>query len=189
MSTDDRGHAPVEEPAHPDLLARRLGVHVHQQLVDLPVELVEDRLDLHERRTARAQVQVAAQVDDAETHAIALHHRESVSRLAAQVVGRTHDALLSVQVRVDLLAVVRMVAQRDDVDPRVQELVGDLRRDPESARDVLAVDHDESGSVAFTQLGKKRQQGPAPESADEVADEEDARGGVGHGAYSGATGR
>jgi hypothetical protein len=67
-------------------------------------------------------------------------------------------------------------------------LVGDLRRDAEP-RDVLGVDHDESRLVALDQPGQERQQRPAAEAADHVADEEDARGGVGHGPYSRATGR
>ena len=40
---------------------------------------------------------------------------------------------------------VGVVAERDDVDAGGEQLVGDLRRDPEAAGDVLAVDDDEVG--------------------------------------------
>ena len=109
--------------------------------------------------------------------------------LRAQIVGRANDALLSVEVRVDLLAMVGVVAQRDDVDAGAEQLVGDLRRDAQAARDVLGVDHDEGRRVALDEPGQQGEQRAAAEAADHVADEEDARGRVGHGPYSGATGR
>jgi len=38
VGADDPGHAPVEEPAHADLLAGRLGVEVDEDVVDLALE-------------------------------------------------------------------------------------------------------------------------------------------------------
>ena len=84
---------------------------------------------------------------------------------------------------------VSVVAQGDDVDAGAQQLVGDLRRDAEPARDVLGVDHDEGRAVTLDEPGQEGEQRPAAEAADHVTDEEDARGGVGHGPYSRATGR
>jgi hypothetical protein len=84
---------------------------------------------------------------------------------------------------------VGVVAKRDDVDAGAEQLLGDLRGDAQAAGDVLGVDHDERRIVTLAQLGQQREQRPATQPADEVADEEDARGGVGHGAYSGATRR
>jgi len=184
VGADDGRDAAVEVPAQADLLAGRLGVHVDEDVVDLALEAAEDRVDLDERRAAGAEVEVPREVDDPEAHTVALHDGEAVARLRAEVVGRPQDPLLVVEVRVDLLAVIGVVTERDDVDARGEELVGDLRRDPEAAGDVLAVDHDEGRVVALAQRGEEPQQRPAAEPAHEVADEEDGRGRVRHGAYS-----
>jgi len=184
VGAEDGGDAAVEVPAQADLLARRLGVHVDEDVVDLALEAAEHRVDLDERRAAGAEVEVPREVDDPQAHAVALHDREAVARLRPQVVGRPQDPLLVVQVRVDLLAVIGVVAERDDVDAGREQLVGDLRRDPEAPGDVLGVDDDEGRVVPLAQGGEEPQQGPAAESADEVADEEDGRGRVRHGAYS-----
>jgi len=184
VGADDGRDAAVEIPAQADLLARRLGVHVDEDVVDLPLEAAEDRVDLDECRAAGAEVEVPREVDDPEAHAAALHDREAVARLRPEIVGRPQDPLLRVEVREDLLAVIGVVSERDDVHARREELVGDLRRDPEAPGDVLGVDDDEGRVVALAQGGEEPQQGPAAESADEVADEEDGRGRVRHGAYS-----
>ena len=75
------GHPAVEEPAHPDLLAGRLGVDVDQDVVDLALELAEDGVDLDEGRAARAQEEVAAEVDDSQPRAVALDDRPAVAGL------------------------------------------------------------------------------------------------------------
>jgi hypothetical protein len=163
-------------------------VHVDEDVVDLALELGEHVLDLYERGAARAQEQVARQVHDAQADAVAVDHRVAAPGLRAQVVGRAHDARLLVEVGEDLLAVVGVVAERDGVDPGPEQLVGDLRRDAEPAGDVLGVDDDERGLVALAQAGQQSEQRPPAEPAHEIADEEDGRGAVGHGAYSGARG-
>jgi len=189
VRADHRGHATVEVPAEADLLARRLGVHVDEHVVDAVAEALEHRVDLDERRPPGPQVEVAREVHDAEPHSVALDDRVAAARLRAQVVRRAHDPRLVVEVRVDLLAVIGVVAERDDVDARGEQLVGDLRGDPEAAGDVLAVDDDEGGREALAEAGEQAEQRPPPEAADEIADEEDGRRGVGHGAYSRAQGR
>jgi len=188
VRADDRRHAAVEVPAQADLLARGLRVHVDEHVVDRALQLAEDVLDLGERRAPGAQEQVARQVHDPEADPVALDDGVAAPRLGAQVVRRPHDARLVVEVGVDLLAVVGVVAERDRVDPRAEQLVGDLRRDPEAAGDVLGVDDDERRLVALAQPGQQREQRPPAQPAHEIADEEDGRGAVGHGAYSGARG-
>ena len=110
-----------------------------------------------------------------------VHDADAVAGLAAQVVVRPQDRLVRIEVGEDLLAVVGVVAERDDVDARREQLVGDLRRDPEPARGVLAVDDDERGGMAFAQRGQQVQQRVPTQRTDHVADEQDARGGVRHG--------
>ncbi len=113
-------------------------------------ELPESHLDLGECRVSRSQVEVPTEVDHAEAlPADVLDHAGTVTGLAAQEVGRAHDPRLGVEIRIDLTAVVGMVAERDRVDPRGQQLIGGLGCDAQPARDVLAVDDHERGGVAF----------------------------------------
>ena len=148
-------------------------MHVDEHVVDL-AELAERDLDLGERRAPGAQVEVAAEVHDAEAHAVVLHDAAAAARLAAQEVRGAHDPLVRVEVGVDLAAVVGVVAERDRVDARGEHLVGVLGRDPEPARGVLAVDHHERRLVALAQEREAVEQRVAPEAADDVADEQDA---------------
>ena len=88
------------------------------------------------------------EVDHAEAHAVALDDAAAVAGLRREVVRRPHDrGRLRVEVRVDLMAMVGVVAERDDVDAGGEQLVGDLRRDAQAAGGVLAVDHDEGRLV------------------------------------------
>ena len=79
-----------------------------------------------------------------------------------------------VEVGVDLALAVGVVAERDHVDAGREQLVGDLRRDPEAAGGVLAVDDDEVGREALAQRRQQRQQRALADAADDVADEQDA---------------
>ena len=181
--------AAVEVPAHRDLLRRRLRVNVDEDLLDA-LELPKRGLDLGEGRAAGPQVEVAAQVDDAEAHAVALDHAGPVAGLASQVVGGPHDARLAVEVWVDLTAVVGVVAERDRVDAGSEHLVGDLRGDAEAARRVLAVDDHERRRVELAQNGQTVEQRVPSQPADDIADEQDAGRAVpGSGAVRGTRGR
>ena len=97
-----------------------------------------------------------------------------MSGLAAQEVGRAQDPRLGVQIRVDLAAMVGVVAERDRVDSAREQLVGGLWRDPQPARDVLAVDHDEGRIEALAQQRQALEQRAPADAADEIADEQDA---------------
>src|SRR3954452_16627603 len=86
-------------------------------------------------------------VHHGEAHAVVLGDDPAAPRLGGQVVRRAHDRMIGVQVRVDLTAMECVVAQRDDVRARGEQLVGDLWRDAEAARGVLAVDDHEGRLV------------------------------------------
>ena len=68
---DRRGPA-VEEPAHRDLLARRLGVHVDEDVVDAALESRQGRLGLLEEGVGGVDVEVALQAHDPQADAVAL---------------------------------------------------------------------------------------------------------------------
>jgi len=181
VRAQDRGDPPVEEPAERDLLARRLRVDVDQQVVDPTLEPPQRGLGLLEEGVRGVHVEVPGQVDDAQAHAVAGDDRLAPARLRAQVVARTQHPVAAVEVAEDLPPPVGVVAERDDVDAGLQKLVGETRRDPQPAGHVLGVDHDERRPVALAQGGQHAEQRPAPRAADEVAGEEDGRGGIGHG--------
>ncbi len=180
VGPDDGGDVAVEVPAEADLLACGLGVHVDEDVVDLALELADDGVGGREGRAPGLEEDVAAQVDHAEPHAVAFDHRVAVAGLGGEVVGRPQDVLVGVQVGPDLLAVVGVVAERDDVDAGREELVGDLRGDPETGGRVLPVGHHEGRCVLLAEPGKEAEQSLAAEAPDDVADEEDPGGRVSH---------
>ena len=69
---------------------------------------------------------------------------------------------------------VGVVAERDRIDPGREQLIGGLWRDPQSARDVLAVDHDEDRVQTLAQDGQALEQRASADAPDEVANEQDA---------------
>ena len=83
---------------------------------------------------------------------------DAVPGLAAQVVGGAHDARAAIEIVVDLAVVVGVVAERDRVDAGAEHLLGDLRRYPQAARGVLAVDDDERRVVTFAQHRQRGEQ-------------------------------
>ena len=99
---------------------------------------------------------------------------DAVPGLAAQKVGWAHDPRLSVQIGVDLPTVIGVVPKRDRVDARREQLIGDLRGDPQPAGDVLSVDDDELGRVALAQQREAVEQRAPADAPHEVADEQDA---------------
>ncbi len=144
VRADDRGHAPVEVPAHPDLLARRLGVHVDEDVVGLSREGVQGGIGLGERRPPRVHEQVARQRHDPQPRPRRARRRTSRGPgwLRRKFAGRRISSSL-VEVGVDLALAVGVVAERDHVDAGGEQLIGDLRGDSEAAGHVLAVDDDE----------------------------------------------
>jgi len=150
-------------------------VHVHEDVIDIVAQLAQRGLDLRKRRTARAQIEVAAEVDHTQAQPVALHHARTVAWLDAQEVGRTQDPRLGIQVGIDLTAVIGVVAERDRVHPAGEQCAGRLRRDPQPACHVLAVDDHERRLEALAQNRQALEQRASPNAADEIADEQDAR--------------
>ena len=115
MGTDHGGYPTIEVPSHADLLARGLGVHVDEHVVDLRPERVQGGIGFRERVPPGVHEKVARQRDDTETHPVSGHDAPAVARLAAQEVGWTDDPLLGIQERIDIPMPVGVVAQRDHI--------------------------------------------------------------------------
>ena len=94
--------------------------------------------------------------------------------LDAQEVDRAQDPRLGVEIRVDLATVIGVVAERDRVHAAREQRARGLRRDPQTARDVLGVDDHERGVEALAQDRQALQQRAPADRADEVPDEQDA---------------
>jgi len=175
VGADDGGHLAVEEPAHRDLLARRLGVHVDEHVVGAG-HLPQGVVDRREGGRGRLHEQVARHVHDAERRAVlALEHAGPVARLGPEEVRGPDDELLLVEVGPDLAVAVGVVAERDHVDPGGEQLVRVLGRDADAAGGVLPVDDHEVERELLAQPGEELAQRAAPGGGDDVADEEDGR--------------
>jgi hypothetical protein len=159
-------------------------MHVDEHVVHAAAQVAQHRVDLDERGPARAQEEVARERDDPEADAVAFDDHGAVPGLRAQVVRGPDDPVVLVEVCVDLLAVEGVVAERDDVNARAEELVGELGRDAEATGDVLGVDDDEGRRVLLAQPRQQGEQRPPAEAADDVADEEKGRRRNGHAPYS-----
>ena len=169
---DARGHAPVEVPAHRDLLAGRLRVHVDEHGVGSVAQLGERGIRVRERRADGLQVHEAGQVDHAQAHAVPLDHGVPAARASLRVVRGPHDPLLAIQQVVHLAVPERVVAERDRVGPHLEQLARRLLRDPHAAGGVLPVHHHEVRLVRSTDLRQQRGERPASDAADHIADEE-----------------
>ena len=89
-----------------------------------------------------------------------------------RVVRRAHDPLLAVEQVVDLAVAVGVVAERDRVDPDLEQLARRLLRDPHAARGVLPVHDHEVRLVGVAEPRQQRGERAASDAADDVADEE-----------------
>ena len=159
-------------------------MHVDEDVVDAALESRQGRLGLLEEGVGGVDVEVALQAHDPQADAVALDDRLAAPGLRAQEVGGPHDPVRAPEVGDDLAPAEAVVAERDHVDAGLEQLVGDARRDPQAARDVLGVDDDERRLVPAPELGQQPEQRPPSRAADQIAGEEDGRRGVGHGAYS-----
>jgi len=69
-----------------------------------------------------------------------------------------------------------VVAERDRVDAGREHLVSKLRRDPDTVREILAVQDAKIDPQLVAQRGQALFQRTAPRDADRVGDEEDSHG-------------
>ena len=165
------GHPAVEVPAHGHLLAGGLGVHVHEHRVGAVAQLGERGVRLREGRAHRLKEHEPGQVHHPEAHPVALDDGVPAPRAALRVVRRPHDPLLAVEVSVDLPVAVRVVAERDRVGSRLEQLARGLLGHAHAARRVLAVHDHEVGLVGVADSRQQRGERPPADAAHHVADE------------------
>ena len=149
--------AAVEVPAHRDLLGGGLGVEVDED----DARLVLRTASISGRTTGERVVDGGHEdpshdVDDRHRHAVRRRarprDRARACRRGSWPVGAAADAR---DVGTDLLLVPAVIAAGDDVRRRTREVVGEVRRDAEARRGVLAVGDDEVDLV----MGDERRAG------------------------------
>ena len=112
VGAEHRGDAPVEVPAHRDLLAGHLGVEVDDDdLGALALELGQLRVGGVEGGAGDGQLQRAAEVEDPDLAAADLEHRVPATGVGHRVVGRPHDPFVAVEQLVGVAVAVGVVAE------------------------------------------------------------------------------
>ena len=180
VRADDAAHPAVEIDPQRLLLARRLGVEVDEDDLDLLVEVGQEAVGDAERRIEVLHEDLALEIDRRHLDPRRrLADVEPAPRGALRVVRRPQQPrLVHQQSRTSFLSQTWLPVVKA-VDRQLVELGQDLRRHAEAAGHVLDVDHDVVDPVLVDQLRQQALQRLAPGLADHVADEQQL-----HRAYS-----
>ena len=141
MSADKRGDASVDVMRHRHLLARRLGVEIDEH-GDVLRDFGEDAVDRLERTVHRLHEDATLNVHDCELECWSGDERPSAAGAFGSEVDRTDDALQCADLPRELLLAPRVVAERDRVRARVEDLLRERCGEPRARRAVLGIDHD-----------------------------------------------
>ena len=138
--------------------------------------LLHESVDDLPRRDRRVEEELSEEVEHRDPHAVPrLDDRHPAARRQCALVCGADDALARGEVAGNPAAAVRVVAERHDVCAGGEELVGELRRDPYSVGNVLAVDDREVGVVALAERRQFLLHGAAAGGADDVCEKEEVQ--------------
>ena len=142
----------VEVVGHRELFARGLGVKVdeNRNRSNILQDLIYDAERIVRREVHRA---AADQIRDGDRPGVRLEHAPAVPRKARCKVRRAEDIAAVVKIRADLAAAKRVVAERDDVGPSVEDQVSMARKNPH-AIGVFAVDDAEIDLIELFQAAQ-----------------------------------
>jgi hypothetical protein len=175
VRAEDGGDPAVEHARERDLLARRLRVEVDQDDRRPRPGLVDELVDDAEGMDRRGEEERALEVEDG--------HLGSVLRLperepgagdpgVAEVRG-ARDARARLEHRDEVAVPPDVVACRDHVGARGEELLGELGGEADAVRGVLAVDDAEVDPELVPELGQPLRDGAPAWRPEDVTDEED----------------
>jgi hypothetical protein len=174
VRADDGGHAAVEQSRERDLLARRLCVDVDDDHGCPRPRPVDESLGELERMRRRVHEQRSLEVDHRDLRSVArVDEGNSAPRRARGEVRGTHDAVARLEVGSDVVSAPGVVAERDRVRAGRQQLVRELRRDPDAVGDVLAVDDADVDVELVAKRGQTLLERAPSGRADDIGDEED----------------
>jgi hypothetical protein len=100
---------------------------------------------------------------------------ESVARCPGACIRGTDHGFASREVVADSFAAIRVVAERDHICARCQQLVRELRRDACAVGDVLAVHDAEVGAELVAQTGQAFLDGAPAGDAEDIGEEEESQ--------------
>ena len=144
-----------------------------------PLRFVDELVDHLERTEDRSEEEQAEQIDHGDLRSIARRdERESATWSALRHVCRPDHPLALLQVRNDLAATPGVVAERDRVDAGGEHLVGELGRDADPVRKVLAVQDAEIGLQLFAQGRQALLDGTTAGHADRIRKKENLHGSI-----------
>jgi hypothetical protein len=173
VRSDHGGHAPVQHARERDLLARGLGVKVDDDDTRAPPGVLNELVDQQERMHGGRQEERALEVDDGDGFARArVDDGETAS--GTREVGRPHDAVARLEQGNDVAVTPDVVAGRQDVGARGEQLLGKLCGYAHAVRDVLAVHDAKVRLELVTKLGEARLDGPSAGWPEHVSEKEDA---------------
>ena len=177
MGAHAKADAAVDEMAERLLLAGRLGVKVDDRGVAARSQRTgrEFVFDSRERIVERIHEDAAHHVHDQHFPAVGrLYQIRASPGRALGVVGGADQPRLALDEDQRFLLVEGVVAQRDRIGPRGEEIPADRLGDAESARCVLAVDDHEIELPTRPQVRQMLQQHGASRPPHDVADEQEA---------------
>ncbi|MPM32306.1 hypothetical protein SDC9_78868 [bioreactor metagenome] len=143
------GNPPVQKIAHRQLFAGGLGVKINQSEVRLfPLQ----QLVYNGKGIIRPPIQVASsnQIHHPDAHAVQIKNPPAPARRPTGVIGRAENIGVLVQKVHNLRLVKAVVAQRNDVRPRVVNALRLLRRQSHSGG-IFTVHHSEGNIFQFFQ--------------------------------------
>jgi hypothetical protein len=124
----------------------------------------------------RVEVERAEKVQHCNLDAVArFDDRESMTRCPSAGVRRTDDSFAPRKVVAYAFAAIRVVAERDHVGARGEQLVGELRGDAGAVGDVLAVDDAEVRTELVAQPAKAIFDRAPAGDAEDVREEEESQ--------------
>ena len=105
---------------------------LHAQLIDQDVRAAK-------RIVNRRHKGAPHDVEDPDGHAVRDERAVALTREAGRIVGRTQHAVARLQVRLEVALIENMISAGNEVDAGFEQLLGGLRRQTKTARDVFAV--------------------------------------------------
>ena len=143
VRADDRGHPPVQVPAHREFFTGGFRVHVDQNEGDIGGYFREFAVRLTERIVDRRQKHSPLQIQHGIFHAVFRGaHIKPAARVTFGKICRPQQPRLVRQEFQNLFAIPAVVSASEHIDPHFQKLFRKARRDSEPRRRILPIgDH------------------------------------------------
>ena len=165
--------SPIEEVPHRLLVASRFGMQVYATDADLGRDLLEDLLDGLKGAIDRTHKDASEQTDHSHGDSrLGLYDAEGLARCLGRKVRRFDDVLSGREDLLNLAFLVDVVPEGDRIDPRRNELLVLLGRQPGPFSCVLRIDDDQIAGLLSQHTDHRADDGH-PRLADDISDMND----------------